>query len=241
MMGIRVGCFILTIGAVRRRRGLVLGHSGVGALVIPYFAVVFANGGREPSSTRGFRAYEPNLPERYSQPGQTLPGTSPRPRSAGQRQRHWRGATIKPARRAQTAFRPGRPLPSGVFSRLAPQENRHSRVPGVDASVWGFGVAFESVLWSPVGAPAGVPGPRRNADDCDAGWFAPVATRRRPMLSPFGASPRLAVLPGGATPRTPRCRVARSVTNVRGAQHDRSPGSTLHAAPLQPRPAPGVR
>jgi hypothetical protein len=45
------------------------------------------------------------------------------------------------------------------------------------------------VLWSPVGAPAGVPGPRRNADDCDAGWFAPVATRRRPMLDPFGASP----------------------------------------------------
>jgi hypothetical protein len=29
---------------------------------------------------------------------------------------------------------------------------------------------------------AGVPGPRRNADECDAGWFAPVATRRRSML-----------------------------------------------------------
>jgi len=38
------------------------------------------------------------------------------------------------------------------------------------------------VLWSPVGAPAGVPGPRRNADECDAGWFAPVATRRRPIF-----------------------------------------------------------
>src|SRR5262245_6575613 len=32
------------------------------------------------------------------------------------------------------------------------------------------------------GTAAGVPGPRRNADDCDAGWFAPVATLRRPLL-----------------------------------------------------------
>src|SRR5262249_15983917 len=31
------------------------------------------------------------------------------------------------------------------------------------------------------GTIAGVPGPRRSADECDAGWFAPVATRRRPF------------------------------------------------------------
>jgi len=30
---------------------------------------------------------------------------------------------------------------------------------------------------------AGVPGPRRSADECDAGWFAPVATRRRSSFS----------------------------------------------------------
>src|ERR1700733_9799932 len=30
------------------------------------------------------------------------------------------------------------------------------------------------------GTVAGVPGPRRSADERDAGWFAPVATRRRP-------------------------------------------------------------
>jgi hypothetical protein len=64
-----------------------------------------------------------------------------------------------------------------------------------------FGVSIQPVLWSPVGAPAGVPGPRRNADDCDAGWFAPVATRRRFM---FGAlwvpSPWLAIFPGGRLP-----------------------------------------
>src|SRR5262249_26499411 len=69
---------------------------------------------------------------------------------------------------------------------------------------WGFVVASKLVLWSPVGAPAGVPGPRRNADDCDAGWFAPVATRRRPI---FGArwapSLWLAVFPGGTTTRNP--------------------------------------
>jgi hypothetical protein len=34
---------------------------------------------------------------------------------------------------------------------------------------------------------AGVPGPRRNADECDAGWFAPVATRRRSTLRAFWA------------------------------------------------------
>jgi len=47
----------------------------------------------------------------------------------------------------------------------------------------GFRCNMHMVLWSPVGAPAGVPGPRRNADECDAGWFAPVATRRRPMFA----------------------------------------------------------
>ena len=31
------------------------------------------------------------------------------------------------------------------------------------------------------GTVAGVPGPRRSADDRDAGWFAPVATRHRPF------------------------------------------------------------
>jgi Protein of unknown function (DUF3099) len=79
MMGIRVGCFILTIGLFAAGAGWFSAIPAVGALVIPYFAVVFANGGREPSSTRGFRAYEPNLPERYSQPEQTLPGGPPGP------------------------------------------------------------------------------------------------------------------------------------------------------------------
>src|SRR6185437_9335851 len=51
---------------------------------------------------------------------------------------------------------------------------------------------------------AGVPGPRRNADDRDAGWFAPVATRRRPMLGGLQPPRRwLAVLFRGDDPPDP--------------------------------------
>jgi hypothetical protein len=81
MMGFRVVCFVLTIALFAAGAGWFAAIPAVGALVIPYFAVVFANGGREPTSTRGFRAYEPNLPQRYSAPGQTGPDG---PLSAGQ-------------------------------------------------------------------------------------------------------------------------------------------------------------
>ncbi len=79
MMGFRVACFGLTVALFAAGAGWVAAIPAVGALVIPYFAVVFANGGREPTSTRGFRAYEPNLPERYSGPGQTGSGSPPGP------------------------------------------------------------------------------------------------------------------------------------------------------------------
>jgi hypothetical protein len=75
MMAFRVACFILTIVLFAAGAGWVAAIPAAGALLIPYFAVVFANGGREPTSTRGFRAYEPNLPQRYSPPEQTLPGS----------------------------------------------------------------------------------------------------------------------------------------------------------------------
>ena len=77
MMGIRVGCFGLTVILFASGAGWLAAIPAVGALVIPYFAVVFANGGREPTSTRGFRAYEPKLPERYSGPGQDAAGSPP--------------------------------------------------------------------------------------------------------------------------------------------------------------------
>jgi hypothetical protein len=63
MMGIRVGCFVMAIVLFVAHAGWVAAIPAVGAITIPYFAVVFANGGREPTSTRGFRPYEPNLPE----------------------------------------------------------------------------------------------------------------------------------------------------------------------------------
>ena len=83
MMAFRVGCFVLTVGLFAAGAGWLAAIPAVGALVIPYFAVVFANGGREPSSTRGFRAYEPNLPQRYSPPGSHAPGSPPGPGQQG--------------------------------------------------------------------------------------------------------------------------------------------------------------
>ena len=70
MMGFRVACFVLTIVLFASGAGWLAAIPAVGAIVIPYFAVVFANGGREPSSTRGLLPYEPNLPERFSGPSE---------------------------------------------------------------------------------------------------------------------------------------------------------------------------
>jgi Protein of unknown function (DUF3099) len=69
MMGIRTVCFLTALLLFVNHLGWLTAIPIVGALVIPYFAVIFANGGREPTTTRGFRQYEPNLPELYSQPG----------------------------------------------------------------------------------------------------------------------------------------------------------------------------
>jgi hypothetical protein len=66
MMGIRVLCFVVTVLLFVAHAGWISAIPAVGAIVIPYFAVIFANGGREPSNTRGFRIYEPNLPDRFS-------------------------------------------------------------------------------------------------------------------------------------------------------------------------------
>ena len=59
---------------------------------------------------------------------------------------------------------------------------------------------------------AGVPGPRRNADERDAGWFAPVATRRRPNFAAFlAASHGSPCFPGVTTPRNPPTAFCRGV------------------------------
>jgi Protein of unknown function (DUF3099) len=73
MMGIRTVCFITAVLMFVNHLGWLTAIPLVGALVIPYFAVIFANGGREPTSNRGFRQYEPNLPERYVPPAEPPP------------------------------------------------------------------------------------------------------------------------------------------------------------------------
>jgi hypothetical protein len=83
MMGIRTVCFIAAIVLFANHLGWVTAIPLVGAIVIPYFAVVFANGGREPTINRGFKPYEPNTPELYRPPstgsgdGQYVPPAPP--------------------------------------------------------------------------------------------------------------------------------------------------------------------
>ncbi len=77
MMGIRTVCFVAAILMFVNHLGWLTAIPAVGALVIPYFAVVLANGGREPTANRTFRQYEPNSPAIYrppTRPGQTPPG-----------------------------------------------------------------------------------------------------------------------------------------------------------------------
>jgi hypothetical protein len=73
MMGIRLVCFLIALVMFVNHAGWLTAIPAVGAIVIPYFAVVLANGGREPDATRGFREYQPRLPERWTpDPGQPI-------------------------------------------------------------------------------------------------------------------------------------------------------------------------
>jgi Protein of unknown function (DUF3099) len=62
MMSIRAICFVLAVCLYVNHFGWLAAIPAVGAIFIPYFAVVFANGGREPDNTRGFMEYRPNVP-----------------------------------------------------------------------------------------------------------------------------------------------------------------------------------
>ena len=77
MMGIRTVCFVTAILMFVNHLGWLTAIPAVGALVIPYFAVVLANGGREPTANRTFRQYEPNSPAIDRPP--TRPGDTPPP------------------------------------------------------------------------------------------------------------------------------------------------------------------
>jgi hypothetical protein len=77
MMGIRTVCLIAAVLMFVNHLGWLTAIPAVGAIVIPYFAVVFANAGREQTSNRTFRQYEPNSPAIYKPP--TRPGSQPPP------------------------------------------------------------------------------------------------------------------------------------------------------------------
>ena len=68
MMAFRAVCFGLTILLFVNHLGWFAAIPAVFAIFVPYVAVVFANGGREPDNVRGFMEYRPNLPERYNLP-----------------------------------------------------------------------------------------------------------------------------------------------------------------------------
>jgi hypothetical protein len=73
MMGIRLACFVIAVVLFVNGAGWLTAIPAVGAIAIPYFAVVFANGGREPAGRSGFRPYEPNLPQRFAPSGSQRP------------------------------------------------------------------------------------------------------------------------------------------------------------------------
>ena len=68
MMGIRALCFVIAVVLFTNHFGWLAAIPAVGAIFIPYFAVVFANGGREPDNTRGFMEYQPER-ARHPRPG----------------------------------------------------------------------------------------------------------------------------------------------------------------------------
>lgn len=67
-MAIRLVCFVVAVVLFTQGDGWLAAIPAMGAIVLPYFAVVIANGGREVTSTKGFHAYEPRLPALYDPP-----------------------------------------------------------------------------------------------------------------------------------------------------------------------------
>ena len=83
MMGFRSVCFGITIILFLNHFGWLAAIPAVFAIFIPYVAVIFANGGREPDNVRGFLEYRANLPERHVSPGEN--GSSEGPQGSEDR------------------------------------------------------------------------------------------------------------------------------------------------------------
>ena len=85
MMGIRSVCFVIAVVLFINHFGWLTAIPAVAAVVIPYFAVVLANGGREPDNIRGFMEYHPNVPATRdsSRPSEADGGNGQRPVGPG--------------------------------------------------------------------------------------------------------------------------------------------------------------
>jgi hypothetical protein len=68
MMGVRALCFVIALVMFVNHAGWLTAIPAVAAIFLPYFAVVMANAGREPSNTRGFMEHRVNLPARRDEP-----------------------------------------------------------------------------------------------------------------------------------------------------------------------------
>jgi hypothetical protein len=77
MMGIRAACFGVAVIMFVNHLGWLTAIPAVAAIFIPYFAVVIANGGREPNNTRGFMEYRPNVPATREQGDRRDANTGP--------------------------------------------------------------------------------------------------------------------------------------------------------------------
>ncbi len=101
-MGIRVVAFLLAVFLFHGVWRFVA--AGV-SLVVPYFAVVFANGGREPDNAARFETFRPRLPTRHGDLGPTSAVERQNPTSATAAERR-KGPN--PARKSAQPTRPTR-------------------------------------------------------------------------------------------------------------------------------------
>jgi hypothetical protein len=62
MMGIRTLCLGVAIALFVAHLHWLILIPAFGAVLLPYIAVIFANGGREPDNVRGFLEHRVNLP-----------------------------------------------------------------------------------------------------------------------------------------------------------------------------------
>jgi hypothetical protein len=76
MMGIRTLCLILSVVLFLNHLAWLSAAPVAGAIILPYIAVVFANGGREPDNVRGFMEHRMNLPARREPPADGDAGPS---------------------------------------------------------------------------------------------------------------------------------------------------------------------